>query len=96
MCCTLNEYLLFQPQRFKINRKLLPRGVSSRSHSQTGKIYVGSDTAKTAKLDFFKYFGTPTTAKQHRLIEMVECLSGEQPYIVNKEILHSEEKVDIR
>lgn len=58
-----------------------------------GKIYVGSDTARTARLDFFKYFGSPLKAKTEMLEELGEYLEGQHAYVLKKEILHSEEEV---
>ena len=60
-----------------------------------GKIYVGSDTARTARLDFFKYFGSPMKTKAEMLDELGEYLDGEQAYVLKKEILHSEDDVRV-
>jgi hypothetical protein len=49
------------------------------------KIYIGSDTAKTARLDFFKYFGSPIKAKHDMLSELGEYLMGSDTYILKKE-----------
>lgn len=60
-----------------------------------GKIYVGSDTAMTARIDFFKYFGSPVKAKEEMAIEMSEYIEGKKAYVVKKEILHAEENVRV-
>lgn len=59
------------------------------------KIYIGSDTASTARLDFFKYFGSPLKAKDEMLTEMGEYLTGVDAYVLKKEILHSQENVRV-
>jgi len=59
------------------------------------KIYVGSDTARTARLDFFKYFGSPLKAKTEMLYELGEYLDGELAYVLKKEILYSEKDVRV-
>lgn len=59
------------------------------------KIYIGSDTARTAQLDFFKYFGSPQAAKADMLDDMGEYLSGSKPYVIQKEILHVEQNVRV-
>ncbi len=60
-----------------------------------GKIYVGSDTAKIAKIDYFKYFGSPVKAKNEMAIEMGEYLEGKKAYVLKKEILYSQENVKV-
>ena len=60
-----------------------------------GKIYVGSDTAKTARLDFFKYFGSPSRAKADMLDELCEYLTNGCIYSLTKEILYAQENVRV-
>ena len=60
-----------------------------------GKIYIGSDTARTAQLDFFKYFGSPVKAKSDMLDELGKYILGHEAYILKKEILYSQENVRV-
>lgn len=69
---------------------IIPWGCVFKITFPNEKIYVGSDTASTARQDFFKYFGTPQKAKNDMLNEMGEYLSGANEYIVRKEILHAQ------
>lgn len=59
------------------------------------KIYVGSDTAKNARLDFFKYFGSPVKAKTEMLADLERYLSGDYAYTLKKELLFSQANVRI-
>lgn len=59
------------------------------------KIYVGSDTARTARLDYFKYFGSPVKAKSEMLEELGNYLTEQKPYVLEKEILYSQENVKV-
>jgi len=74
---------------------IIPWGCVFKITFPNGKIYIGSDTARTARLDFFKYFGTPIKAKEEMLHELGEYLSTEKPYNVKKEILHAQENVRV-
>ncbi|QTR54908.1 hypothetical protein [Thiothrix unzii] len=60
-----------------------------------GKIYVGSDTASTARLDFFKYFGSPRKAKTDMLHELGAYLTTGDAYVLQKEILYAQENVKV-
>lgn len=61
------------------------------------KIYIGSDTAKTAQEDFFKYFGTPShTSKTSMFDDLGEYLQGDIPYSLRKELLFVKENVTVR
>lgn len=77
------------------NDSIIPWGCVFKIIFPNGKIYVGSDTASTARLDFFKYFGTPQKAKNEMLSEMEEYLAGIKEYVVKKEILYSQENVRV-
>ena len=59
------------------------------------KIYVGSDTALSARLDYFKYFGSPRKAKPDMLSDLEEFLSGSKAYVLKKEILYSCENITV-
>jgi hypothetical protein len=74
---------------------VIPWGCVFKITFPNGKIYVGSDTAMTARMDYFKYFGTPIKAKAEMLVELGEYLECATAYIVKKEILHSEENVRV-
>jgi hypothetical protein len=74
---------------------IIPWGCVFKITFPNGKIYVGSDTARTARLDFFKYFGSPLKAKTEMLCELGEYLDGEHAYVLKKEILHSEKDVRV-
>ena len=53
------------------------------------KIYIGSDTASTAKLDFFKYFGSPKKAREEMLTELGNYIDSQATYVLKKEILYA-------
>lgn len=59
------------------------------------KIYIGSDTDKTARLDFFKYLGSPIKAKNDIFNELGRYLTNAEPYVLKKEILYSKEEVRV-
>ena len=59
------------------------------------KIYIGSDTAKNAREDFFKYFGTPSKGKASMLDDLGEYLQGNEPYSLSKELLFVKENVTV-
>lgn len=59
------------------------------------KIYIGSDTAKNAREDFFKYFGSPSKGKAAMLSELGEYLDGKVAYTLSKEILYAQENVSV-
>lgn len=59
------------------------------------KIYIGSDTAKNAQQDYFKYFGSPSAGKKAMFDDMSEYLIGEKTYTLKKEILYSAENVTV-
>jgi hypothetical protein len=72
---------------------VIPWGCVFKITFPNGKIYVGSDTAMTARLDFFKYFGSPQKARSEMLAEMNEYITGAIAYVLKKEILYSKEDV---
>jgi hypothetical protein len=74
---------------------VIPWGCVFKITFPNGKIYVGSDTASTARLDFFKYFGSPLKARKEMLAEMNEYLTGAAAYVLRKEILHSKADVTV-
>tara|TARA_R110001599_G_scaffold299716_1_gene504767 strand:+ start:729 stop:1049 length:321 start_codon:yes stop_codon:yes gene_type:complete len=74
---------------------IIPWGCVFKITYPNQKIYVGSDTAKEAKADFFKYFGTPVKAKNDMLNDMAQFLSGNESYVVKKDILFSSQNVKI-
>ncbi len=49
----------------------------------------------TARLDFFKYFGSPIKAKTEMARELGYYLEGHQPYTLKKEILYSKQNVRV-
>jgi hypothetical protein len=73
---------------------IIPWGCVFKVTFPNNKIYIGSDTAKTARLDFFKYFGSPIKAKHEMLNELGEYLMAGDAYILKKEILYA--KKDVR
>jgi hypothetical protein len=76
--------------------KIIPWGCVYEVTFPSQKIYVGSDTAKTAYHDFFKYFGSPgKAAKDEMLKEMSEYLEEGKEYIVKKNILYAEKNVRV-
>lgn len=83
-----------EPMRLTKNT-VIPWGCVFKITFPNGKIYVGSDTATTARLDFFKYFGSPQKARNEMLVEMNEYLTGAVAYVLKKEILHSKENVTV-
>ncbi|MDD2769547.1 MAG: hypothetical protein PHT19_12485 [Methylococcus sp.] len=74
---------------------IIPWGCVFKVTFPNQKIYIGSDTARTPRLDFFKYFGTPLKAKHEMLSELGEYLTGAEAYVLKKEILHSQENVRV-
>lgn len=70
---------------------VIPWGCVFKITFPNGKIYIGSDTASTAKLDFFKYFGSPKKAKEEMLSDLGEHISRRETYILKKDILFSAE-----
>jgi len=74
---------------------IIPWGCVFKITFPNKKIYIGSDTASTARLNFFKYFGTPQKAKTEMLSEMGEYLTGSKAYVLKKEILHAQENVRV-
>lgn len=74
---------------------IIPWGCVFKITFPNNKIYGGSDTARTARLDFFKYFGTPQKAKHEMLMELGKYLTGTEAYVVKKEILFSQENVRV-
>lgn len=74
---------------------VVPWGCVFKITFPNGKIYVGSDTATTARIDFFKYFGTPVKARDEMHTEMGHFLTSNEAYVVKKEILHSQENVKV-
>ncbi|MDK2125171.1 GIY-YIG nuclease family protein [Parachitinimonas caeni] len=75
---------------------IIPWGCVYKVTFPNGKIYVGRDTAATANMDFFKYFGSPKAGKRDMLADMGEYLNGQIPYTVSKEILYSAENVMVK
>jgi hypothetical protein len=74
---------------------IIPWGCVFKITFPNGKIYVGSDTALTARLDYFKYFGSPSTAKREMLADLKEFLTKEKTYTLKKDILYSAENVTV-
>jgi hypothetical protein len=72
---------------------IIPWGCVFKITFPNGKIYIGSDTARTARLDFFKYFGSPLKAKDEMLSDLGEFLSGKEAYVLKKDILHAQNNV---
>jgi len=74
---------------------VIPWGCVFKVTFPNGKIYVGSDTAMEASLDFFKYFGSPQKAREDMQRELGEYLSGDEPYMLSKAILFSQNDVRV-
>lgn len=74
---------------------IIPWGCVFKITFPNGKIYVGSDTALTAKLDYFKYFGSPSKAKPEMLADLGEFIENNKAYTLKKEILYSCENVAV-
>ncbi len=74
---------------------IIPWGCVFKVTFPNKKIYVGSDTAKEAKEDYFKYFGTPRKGKHQMLCDMESFLTSKEPYVIKKEILYSKHDVKI-
>ena len=74
---------------------IIPWGCVFKITFPNNKIYIGSDTAQTARLDFFKYFGSPVKAKNDMINELGEYLTNKHAYILQKEILYSKENVRV-
>ena len=74
---------------------IIPWGCVFKITFPNEKIYVGSDTAMAARLDFFKYFGSPLKAKDEMLSDLGEYLTGKGAYVLKKEILHAQENVRV-
>ena len=69
---------------------VVPWGCVFKITFPNGKIYVVSDTATTARIDFFKYFGTPVKARDEMHAEMGHFLTRNEAYVVKKKILKKE------
>lgn len=79
-----------------LNRdSIIPWGYVFKITFPNNKIYIGSDTAKTARLDFFKYFGSPAKAKDDMLNELGAYLTSKEIYILKKDILYAQENVRV-
>lgn len=74
---------------------IIPWGCVFKVTFPNNKIYIGSDTAKTARIDFFKYFGSPIKAKHDMLCELGEYLISGDAYTLKKEILYAKEDVRV-
>lgn len=74
---------------------IIPWGCVFKVTFPNGKIYVGSDTALTARLDYFKYFGSPHKAKPEMLADLGAFLTERKAYTLKKEILYSCEHVAV-
>jgi hypothetical protein len=74
---------------------VIPWGCVFKITFPNGKIYVGSDTALTAKMDYFKYFGSPQKAKPEMLADLGDFLANDKAYTLKKELLYSSENVAI-
>ena len=74
---------------------VIPWGCVFKVTFPNGKIYIGSDTARTARLDFFKYFGTPIKAKEDMLHDLGKFLDLAKPYVIKKEILYAQENAKV-
>jgi len=74
---------------------IIPWGCVFKVTFPNDKIYVGSDTALNARLDFFKYFGSPRKGRVEMMSDMQDYLSGSRQYSLKKEILFSKENVSV-
>ncbi|MDG4548854.1 MAG: GIY-YIG nuclease family protein [Candidatus Contendobacter sp.] len=74
---------------------IIPWGCVFKITFPNKKIYIGSDTALTARLDYFKYFGSPRKAKPEMLADMGEFLIEKKLYVLKKEILYVRENVTV-
>jgi hypothetical protein len=74
---------------------IIPWGCVFKVTFPNKKIYVGSDTAQSARLDYFKYFGSPVKAKEDMYEELGKYLKENKPYTLKKEILYAEENVRV-
>ena len=74
---------------------IIPWGCVFKTTYPNGKIYVGSDTARNAKLDFFKYFGSPAKEKSEMLEELGDYLTSNKSYALKKDILYAQDNVRI-
>lgn len=74
---------------------IIPWGCVFKVTFPNDKIYVGSDSALSARLDFFKYFGSPKSAKLDMLCDLAEFLDGDKPYVVRKEILFAQKNIRV-
>jgi len=80
----------------RLNRdSIIPWGCVFKITFPNNKIYVGSDTALSARLDYFKYFGSPRKAKTEMLADLGDFLNQEKTYVLKKEILYSRENVTV-
>lgn len=85
---------------FKISMRpnknsIIPWGCVFKITFPNSKIYIGSDTASTAKLDFFRYFGSPQKAREEMLADLGNYIKLCEPYVLRKEILYSAENCRI-
>ena len=74
---------------------IIPWGCVFKTTYPNGKIYVGSDTAMNAKIDFFKYFGSPAKAKSEMLEELGDYLTSNESFALKKDILYAQENVRV-
>jgi hypothetical protein len=88
--------MLLEQLNMRLNKNsVVPWGCVFKVIFPNDKIYVGSDTAQTARLDYFKYFGSPRKAKAEMLYDFGRFLDGDKVYILKKEILYSRENVTV-
>ncbi|MEY2688375.1 MAG: hypothetical protein RL375_2573 [Pseudomonadota bacterium] len=79
-----------------IGDRIIPWGCVYKITFPNNKIYIGSDTAQTARIDYFKYFGTPTKSRHDMLRDLGEYIEHRKPYVLRKEILFACENVSVR
>lgn len=77
------------------SNSIIPWGCVFKVTFPNGKIYIGSDTALNAKIDFFKYFGSPKKGKNDMYNDLKEYIDQKIPYKVQKEILYAAENLKI-
>ena len=74
---------------------MIPWGCVFKVIFPNNKIYVGSDTGRSACLNFFRYFGSPIKAQDEMVCELGDFLNGKEPYVLQKEILYAQDNVRV-
>lgn len=74
---------------------IIPWGCVFKITFPNGKIYIGSDAATEAKIDFFRYFGSPRKARSEMLNELGKYITELSPYTIQKEILYAQENIKV-